>query len=508
MKTLILLLLSLALLLPAAATAGEAYLACSDSAIGGMEIHLSGTTGDGWETIPFPPAADFAANYLPCVAVDATNQPWVVWAAQKGDEEAKIYFSRREGDAFTPPKRASAGDGWESNPAIVFDREGTPWIAFARVAGESSEIFCSRFDGQAFSGETMVSAPDDSPDAKPALGVDGDGTVVVAWQGWDGSRTRIFERRRTGDAWGETAIVSPPGVNAMLPLVARSADGRARSLGEGTSGAVEVPALPDPPLPSSELAARGAWLTLRSDAHGWEIRRWRGSSSPPAEETAPPVSGVEQHTYTGYGDSITYGTTTKDLCYIPLLKGMLEKAYPGNTYTIWNAGYPYTRTYHLLNGGKYEHYCPGIDEILGRFPSTIILIMGGTNDIADGDNYNDMVWNLGEMVNRARARAYQPILATIIPRFDTETFRKRSQTLSVNYIRPLAAEKGVPLADPWQSMIDYGRYETLYVSDKIHPRYPEGAQRIANAWFSAVPAGPITPLDRILKWSRDWATGL
>jgi lysophospholipase L1-like esterase len=508
MKTICLAWLSLLLLVPSSSPAGEAYLAWSDSASGNPAIHLSRTSsGDVWEAIAFSGGEGFAANYLPCVAIDGSGRPGVVWAAQKGDEEARIYFSRQEDSGFTPPRRVSAAAGWESNPAIAFDDKGVPWVAFSRLAGESSEIFCSRFDGQGFSGETMVSGPDDSPDAKPALGTDGSGALVVAWQGWDGSRTRIFERRCADGVWGETMIVSPPEANGLLPWIVRGADGKAHALWSGTETAVG--GLPDsPPLPSSELAERGAWLARKNDSGHWEIVRWNCPQEPSAEDSPASVTAVTAHTYTGYGDSVTYGTGAKDACYIPLLKTMLEQAYPGNTYTIWNAGYPNTRTYNLLSGGVYQFYCPGIDVILARFPSTMIFIMGGTNDIVDGDNYNDIKWNLGEMINRARARGVEPILATIIPRFDLEIYRQRSRTLSVSYIRPLASAKGVRLADPWQKMIDYGRYESLYVSDKIHPRYPAGDQKIADAWFPAVPAGPISPLDHILQWSRDWATGL
>jgi len=507
MKTTYLALASLVLFFPPPTPAGEAYLAWSDAASGGTAIHLSRTaTGDAWETIAFTGGEGFAASYLPCAAVDAAGRLWVVWAAQKGDEEAKIYFSRQEEAGFTPPRRVSEGTGWESNPTIACDGQGVPWIAFSRVAGESSEIFCARFDGRGFSGETMVSNPDDSPDAKPALGTDGKGVLVVAWQGWDGSRTRIFERRYADGAWTEAALVSPPGADAVLPAIVRGADGKVSARWAGTENAPEG-LLPSPPLPSAELAERGAWCARRDDSGNWEIRRWR-AAAPAAEDALPESGATTYHTYTGYGDSITWGSVTKGNCYIPLLKAMLEKAYAGNFYTIWNAGYPGTRTSDLLNGDPYVHYSPGIDSILGRFPSTMILLMGGTNDISDGDNFSDMKWNLGEMINRSRARGVEPILATIIPRFDSEIFRQRSRTLSVSYIRPLASEKGVRLADPWQKMIDYGNYSELYLSDKIHPRYPAGAQRIADAWFPAVPAGPVSPLDHILQWSRDWATGL
>lgn len=506
MKTTCPTLLALSLLLPPFSAAGEAYLAWSDAAAGGKAIHLSRTAGgEGWESVPFDGGDGFAANYLPCVAVDSGGNPWIVWAAQKDDADAQIYFSRREGDGFTPPRRASGGEGWESNPALAFDGEGVPWIAFSRLAGASSEIFCSRFDGKGFSGETMVSSPDDSPDAKPALGTDAGGALLAAWQGWDGSRTRIYERRRAEGAWGETAIASAPGANAILPSVVRAADGKASVLWAGAAGSLEG-LLPPPPLPSAELAARGAWCARRDDSGAWDNRRWQAAA---AADEAPPAAGAAgYHDYTGYGDSITWGTVNKGDSYIPLLDAMLEKAYPGNLYTIWNAGYPGARTYHLLNGDPYVHHCPGIDSILARYPSTMILLMAGTNDIADGDDYADIRWNLGEMIDRSRAQGVEPILATIIPRFDTEVCRQRSRALSVSYIRPLAAAKAVRLADPWQKMVDYGDYSKLYISDHIHPRYPAGCQRVADAWFAAVPAGPVTPLDRILKWSRDWATDL
>ena len=56
--------------------------------------------------------------------------------------------------------------------------------------------------------------------------------------------------------------------------------------------------------------------------------------------------------------------------------------------------------------------------------------------------------------------------------------------------------------------IEPGRFQLALERARQAIELQDGAQRIADAWFAALPAGPVTPLDRILKWSRDWATGL
>ncbi|MFH1039257.1 MAG: SGNH/GDSL hydrolase family protein [PVC group bacterium] len=470
----------------------DAWLVWADRGTEGNPIFLSRRRAEGWSTERYPDEGGERTNYMPSLGIDGEGNPWLVWAAQNGEETARIQYSRKDAAGWSAPRPVTGSPtGWESAPAIVFDRDGRPWIAWAAVSGASSEIFCARGADDGFSNPVMVSAPDSSPDARPALSLSEDGDPVVTWEGWTGEQYGYFASRFREAGWSPEEPAARAG-----------------------GFAISAAAFSGAPLPFENLAQRGAWAIRRDQQGHWEAARCRAAlPADPGGRTAgvsPPAGADRIHQYTGFGDSITYGSPDKNKCYIPLLKNTLESSYPGNTYTINNKGYPGARTYELLSGGGYPHRCPGIDAVLDAYPATMILIMGGTNDIEDGDNYSDISWNLGEMATRARARNYEPILATIIPRWDSPVFLRRSQTLSTSYIRPLAAEKNVRLADPWQVYIDYGDYGSLYEGDHVHPEWSEGDQKIADAWFAAIPAPAAGKggLDEIIEWSERWASGL
>ncbi len=474
--------------------AQEMWLVWADPGAPGNPIFLSQRRAAAWTTEQYPGGGGNWTNYMPCLGIDGEGNPCLVWAAQIENNPARIYYSRRENGGWSLPRAVSgAGGGWESTPSIIFDRDGFLWIAWSAVAGPSSEIFCARAEGEAFTRPVMVSTPDDSPDARPVISLDTDGGPVVTWEGWTGRGYGYFSSRFREGNWSPEEAAARPGGFVLAPAAVAGA-----------------------PLSSEALAEKGAWVISRDREGLWEAGRCRDmptAVSPPVTGGAVPGGADGNHQYTGFGDSITYGAPDKHKCYIPLLKTGLESSYPGTVYTINNEGYPRARTYHLLDGGGFSPWkCPGIDAVLDAHTATIILIMAGTNDIEDGDNYSDISWNLGEMVDRSRTHGYEPILATIIPRWDSSLVLQRSQTLDLAYIRPLADEKNVRLADPWQVFIDYGNYGNLYESDHVHPKWTAGDQKIADAWFAAIPA-PASPsegggLDEIIKWSEQWASGL
>ncbi len=512
------------------APAAETWAVWADYEKPGNPIFYSRYNGENWETKSFPGSGEFAANYMPALGVDGEGRLRLVWAAQKPGSKARIYSSRNEGGRWSRPEPVNRNPGgWESNAAVTFDGEGKAWVVWAGAVGESSEIFSARHENGGFSSPVMVSRPDDSPDDKPAVTTDRSGNPVVVWQGWDGSRMRIFQSTYRNGGWSPAeAIENPAGGDAIRPSVVLDSEGEIEYYWE-SGGVVRsfLPAagaeaarkssypLPSFPIPPSTLAASGGRILYRSPPGRWESLRYQETTPPlpPRGGKAAEGASSASHQYTCYGDSITFGETVEDPVkwYGFLLEESLEGAYPGNYFTLHNEGYPRIRTDQLLFGGG-SWPSPGIDAILEKHNSSIIMIMGGTNDIVFGEYYGDTAWNLGEMIDRARSHNYEPILATIIPRWDTPVMLDRSRILSTDYIRPLADSKGCRLADPWQVFIDYGNYQSLYQSDHVHPTWPGGFRKVADAFFPAVPAPePVEeggPLDRIIDWARDWATGL
>ncbi len=126
------------------------------------------------------------------------------------------------------------------------------------------------------------------------------------------------------------------------------------------------------------------------------------------------------YSYIGYGDSITYGHgngSDASNWYGLLLKNMLQNSHPSNDYTLYNEGYPVSKTSDLLNGPGYPSYpCPGINTILNNHPDAAkILIMGGTTDVNYSVPPSETKYNLGQLIDRARGNGVEPIISTLIP---------------------------------------------------------------------------------------------
>ncbi|MFH1039083.1 MAG: GDSL-type esterase/lipase family protein, partial [PVC group bacterium] len=468
----------------------------------GNPVYLSRSGEDGWETSVFPPSVSLSANYAPCLGIAPDGTSWVIWAGQAADSFPGIYYSRNQGGSWSEPRRVDEGsDRWESTPAIAFDQAGNPLVVWSGVEGGSTEIFCAGWAGDGFGPAVMVSTPDDSPDSSPSIAADGEGSLLVVWEGWSGGFSQVFKSRLTGGEWTPEEMVDPrPGSDQILPAARETGEGRLnvtwREDGETVAlengrrkdspdlrGVIPVAGLPSP--------GRSAWLLSKNGNGSWGIYRYR-TLFPASKYTTVinrPRRSAATDYYIGYGDSITYGHSygsDTSGWYGSLLAAML----PQNIY-FYNRGYPAAETEDLLNGPGHPDYpCPGINSVISSLPAaTKILIMGGTNDVNHGEPYPNTKYYLGQMVDRARAKGVEPLLGTIIPSNKSDGAFVGSWQLSTYYIPPLADEKSCLLANPYEQYMYYYNsnrpyYWSLYEDDGVHPEWSEGDRQIANAWYA------------------------
>lgn len=483
-----------------------------------------------WRSEPFPPAMEFSSNSAPCLAISPEGELWMVWAARRDGEPPRIYFSRRAGINWSPPRPVSPGSDWEETPVIAFDRRGMPWIAWSRTRDDKTNIFCAGWKGGSFAEEEMVSLSITSPNINPSLGAGKNNTMALLWEGLDEAFYRIYFSIREFQAWSRERLLSPwEGVGQVLPSLVYQAgrmkgywlENGAKITSDWRSGQWSQPyrersktALPAIPI---------------SDYRGWVTAAGTEEESiplripllhPHQDEKADrfPVSGkyyrtAAAHVYTGYGDSITYGTTPlggnpvdyKGNCYIPLLMTLFEDEFPDDSFTIYNGGFPGATTHQLLEGGG-SWGCPGIISAITQSQCSKILIMGGTNDVSDLIHPSETAQNLNTMINRARGLECEPILATIIPRCDSDSLNNDTTTLVTSYIIPLAKLRSCQLANPWQNYQNHPTWCNDYLAwwDGKHPLYPVGSQPIADAWYDAItvytpsPTPSPTPLSIII----------
>ena len=214
--------------------------------------------------------------------------------------------------------------------------------------------------------------------------------------------------------------------------------------------------------------------------------------------TAPPQLSVTR--FVAFGDSITWGEDGQNsLLSLPwihqtirvptpqqypgALKLELAARYTAQSPDVFNAGkqgesvteltVPTTpqRLSNLLAGGQYD----------------VLLLMEGTNDLADRDDSIEpaVIATLQRMLRDAKGRGVRPYLATIPPE-NPHGFRGLAWSLVQGFndrIRTLAMSERVPLVDVYQAL--NADINTFIGFDGVHPTIA-GYAKIADLFFAAI----------------------
>lgn len=182
------------------------------------------------------------------------------------------------------------------------------------------------------------------------------------------------------------------------------------------------------------------------------------------------AAAAEAANIAAFGDSITAGDGSNSGGYPPKLEGLL--ASNGKPSVVANFGHSGEQTPQGVNR---------FDAVLASFPTNIILIMEGTNDVQVGISVETTKFNLQTMITKAKAANVIPVLATLTP-----NDRVGSPTLIPATWNPmiaaLASSNGIKLADhyaatapTWGSLND----------DGVHPN-DSGYQVLASTWYAAI----------------------
>ena len=170
-------------------------------------------------------------NWMPQVAVDASNRVWVVWP-QQVNNNWDIYARR-----FDPAKqewsameRLTSDPMPDTNPRLASDGKGhfaLAWQGFrARGDGKpSSNIFCKTFDGEKWSQEIRVTNRA-ANDWEPAVGLDSHGAAWIAYDTYKSGNYDVFlSRVSNGRVEGaEMAVATTPRFEARATVAVDSSD--------------------------------------------------------------------------------------------------------------------------------------------------------------------------------------------------------------------------------------------------------------------------------------------
>jgi lysophospholipase L1-like esterase len=199
---------------------------------------------------------------------------------------------------------------------------------------------------------------------------------------------------------------------------------------------------------------------------------------------------LDYRKFTGFGDSITYGTINHqkipELGYIPRLNNLLNN----NLYesTVINEGIPGETTFRAVER---------IDNVLLKHKAKFLLFHEGTNDSIFLElPVSGIIFNIRYIMNHALEYNVKPIITTLIPKngfWGSKIYRERSIEINKG-IKQISDEIAINLIDFFNIFLNYpsndGGYLSL-MSDNLHPS-EKGYQLMAEKWFEIIKGFPPT----------------
>ncbi len=158
------------------------------------DVALRHFQNNKWSNLHWVPNTS-GDNWLPQLAVDASNRPWVVWSQQL-DGNWDLYARRFDpaGQEWGPPERLTSDPGPDINPRLASNSKGQFALVWQGFRGKNSSIFLKTFDGQRWSNEVRVTRHA-ANDWEPAVALDSRGAAWVAYDSYVNGNYDVFLSR-------------------------------------------------------------------------------------------------------------------------------------------------------------------------------------------------------------------------------------------------------------------------------------------------------------------------
>ena len=461
---------------------------------------------DGQWNEPLQVTNSLSYNVGPTMAVMPDGSLWVAWSGFD-NISTSVYAKSYQKGKWSEEYRVSLPDAYEdTQPCLDIMPEGQPVIVWAGNDGQDDEILFASFQGRAWSEESQVNLPNQTPDIDPCLCAV-DGKILMLWSGFDKDSYRLFaaEKKANGFSIVETFDMNDfdsQMVKGFPSLISRKdievyyySGGDLYSLrldpkeykvkSSPVRSALSDPAeksirkLPLKTMQNMVLAFHGEDGQSHTINLGIFMEKIRGKADGKSESSffqniknilfaLFPKMGeayaVTANKNTAFGDSITKGIPGSSTGgYPPRLSSKLGQE-------VVNRG---------VSGERTDAGLKRINSVLNGDDPEKIFIMEGTNDINQSRSTSSIIFNLREMINRSNAHGTRPYIATLIP-----NLLRNDSTVRLNAeIRTLAASTGTTLADQETAFAGQD-LDSIYV-DNFHPN-DTGYEIIAQTFLLAI----------------------
>ncbi len=168
---------------------------------------------------------EFRQDDSPTIATAPDGSFWVAWLSFDGERDdvaIRHYQNGKWGALQWVP--GSSGDNWL--PQVAVDGGNRPWVIWSQQINGNWDLYSRRFDPERQEWgavERLTSAP--LPDINPRLASDGKGHFALAWQGFRGRNSNIFLKTFDGEKWSDDVRVTNHAANDWEPAVALDSKG-------------------------------------------------------------------------------------------------------------------------------------------------------------------------------------------------------------------------------------------------------------------------------------------
>lgn len=121
------------------------------------------------------------------------------------------------------PRAAAVAEGEEDYPAIAVDSEGRVWVAYVSWEQEADVIYVRSYDGEAWSKALAVAGPGDFYQVK--LAREGRNRLWLVWAAQEEGNWDLYARVHDGQAWGTVSRLTKATGSDFKHELATDADG-------------------------------------------------------------------------------------------------------------------------------------------------------------------------------------------------------------------------------------------------------------------------------------------